>query len=314
MGRYVARRLLILVGQVFLVATIVFLLIRLVPGDPARAILGESAGEEQVAKVRTQLGIDRPLPEQYVRWLGRTAQGDLGVSISSGRPVSLDIQQRIGNTVELIVLSIVVSLVIGMPLGVLAALRANRPTDYVISSVAVLGLSLPSFVVGTIMLLVFGLRLGWLPPSQFVPWQDDLAQHLRVVALPVLALSASTIAVIIRMTRSAMLEVVRQDYIRTARAKGLADQTVIWRHALRNALNPVVSIVGLEVAALLGGTVIVETIFNWPGLSSLLIAGVRARDYPVVQGVVLLIAVLTVLINLIVDLVYGWLDPRISYS
>ena len=314
MGRYVARRLLQLVVQVFLVATVVFLLIRLVPGDPARAILGETAAEEQLAKVRSQLGIDRPLPEQYVTWLGRTARGDLGTSISSGRPVMLDIQQRIGNTVELIVLSILFSLVVGMPLGILAALRANRPADYVISSAAVLGLSLPSFVVGTILLLVIGLRLGWLPPSQFVPWQQDLGQHLRVVALPVIALSASTIAVIIRMTRSAMLEVVRQDYIRTARAKGLGDRTVIARHALRNALNPVVSIVGLEIAALLGGTVIIETIFNWPGLSSLLIAGVRARDYPVVQGVVLLIAVLTVLINLIVDLVYGWLDPRISYS
>jgi peptide/nickel transport system permease protein len=314
MGRYVARRLLQLVVQVFLVATVVFLLIRLVPGDPARAILGETAAEEQVAKVRNQLGIDRPLPEQYVTWLGRTARGDLGTSISSGRPVMLDIQQRIGNTVELIVLSILVSLLIGMPLGIVAALRANRPTDYVISSAAVLGLSLPSFVVGTILLLVVGLKLGWLPPSQFVPWQQDLGQHLRVIALPVIALSASTIAVIIRMTRSAMLEVVRQDYVRTARAKGLSDRTVIVRHTLRNALNPVVSIVGLEIAALLGGTVIVETIFNWPGLSSLLIAGVRARDYPVVQGVVLLIAVLTVLINLIVDLVYGWLDPRISYS
>jgi peptide/nickel transport system permease protein len=272
MGRYVARRLLQLIVQVFLVATVVFLLIRLVPGDPARAILGETAAEEQVLKVRSQLGIDRPLPEQSVTWLGRTARGDFGTSISSGRPVMLDIQQRIGNTVELIVLSVLVSL------------------------------------------LVVGLRLGWLPPSQFVPWQQDLGQHLKVIALPVFALSASAIAVIIRMTRSAMLEVVRQDYIRTARAKGLNDQVVISRHALRNALNPVVSIVGLEIAALLGGTVIVETIFNWPGLSSLLIAGVRARDYPVVQGVVLLIAVLTVLINLIVDLVYGWLDPRISYS
>jgi peptide/nickel transport system permease protein len=314
MGRYVARRLLQLVVQVFLVATVVFLLIRLVPGDPARAILGETAQEEQIAKVRSQLGIDRPLPEQYVTWLGRTARGDLGTSISSGRPVMLDIQQRIGNTVELIVLSVLVSLIIGMPLGILAALRSNRPADYVISSAAVLGLSLPSFVVGTILLLVVGLRLRWLPPSQFVPWQQDLAQHLRVIALPVIALSASTIAVIIRMTRSSMLEVVRQDYIRTARAKGLGDRVVIARHALRNALNPVVSIVGLEIAALLGGTVIVETIFNWPGLSSLLIAGVRARDYPVVQGVVLLIAVLTVLINLLVDLIYGWLDPRISYS
>lgn len=314
MGRYVARRLLLLVVQVFLVATVVFLLLRLVPGDPARAILGETASEEQVAKVRSQLGIDRPFLEQYGAWFGRLLRGDLGTSVVTGRPVMLDVQQRIGNTIELIVLSTIVSLLFGIPLGIAAALRANRPTDYALSSFAMLGLSLPSFVVGTLMLLVFGLMLRWLPPAQFVPWSVDPGQHLRVVILPVLALAASSTAVVLRMTRSSMLEVVGQDYIRTARAKGLSGWPVIFGHALRNALNPVVSIVGLELAALLGGTVIVESIFNWPGLSSLLIGGVRARDYPVVQGVVLLIAVLTVLINLLVDLVYGWLDPRISYS
>ncbi|MBA2518969.1 MAG: ABC transporter permease [Chloroflexia bacterium] len=314
MGRYVSRRLLLLVVQVILVATVVFLLIRLVPGDPARAILGETASEEQVARVRTLLGIDRPIHEQYVSWIGRVARGDFGTSVISGRPVMLDIQQRIGNTVELIALSTIVSLLIGIPLGIVAALRANRATDYALSSFAMLGLSLPSFVVGTIMLLVFGLMLRWLPPAQFVPWYVDPGQHLRVIILPVIALSLSSVAVVLRMTRSSMLEVIRQDYIRTARAKGLSGRLVILRHALRNSLNPVVSIVGLELAALLGGTVIVESIFNWPGLSSLLIAGVRSRDYPVVQGVVLLIAVLTVLINLLVDLVYGWLDPRISYA
>lgn len=314
MGPYVSRRLLLLVIQVILVATAVFLLIRLVPGDPARAILGETASEEQVARVRSVLGIDRPIHEQYVSWIGRVARGDFGTSVISGRPVMLDIQQRIGNTVELIVLSTAVSLIIGIPLGILAALRANRVTDYTLSSFAMLGLSLPSFVVGTVMLLVFGLMLRWLPPAQFIPWYVDPGQHLRVVILPVVALSLSSVAVVLRMTRSSMLEVIRQDYIRTARAKGLSGRLVILRHALRNSLNPVVSIVGLELAALLGGTVIVESIFNWPGLSSLLIAGVRSRDYPVVQGVVLLIAVLTVLINLLVDLVYGWLDPRISYS
>lgn len=314
MGRYVSRRLLLLVVQVILVATVVFLLIRLVPGDPARAILGETASEEQVARVRSQLGIDQPLPVQYGAWLGRLARGDLGTSVISGRPVMLDVQQRIGNTIELIVLSTIISLMVGIPLGIAAALRANRAADYLLSSVAMLGLSLPSFVVGTLMLLIFGLTLRWLPPAQFVPWNVDLGQHLRVIVLPVVALAASSTAVVLRMTRSSMLEVVRQDYIRTARAKGLSGRLVILRHALRNSLNPVVSIVGLELAALLGGTVIVESIFNWPGLSSLLIAGVRSRDYPVVQGVVLLIAVLTVVINLLVDLVYGWLDPRISYS
>lgn len=304
----------LLVVQVFLVATVVFLLIRLVPGDPARAILGETASEEQVARVRSQLGIDRPFIEQYGVWLGRLTRGDLGTSVVTGRPVMLDVRQRIGNTIELIVLSTIVSLMAGIPLGIVAALRANRPADYALSSVAMLGLSLPSFVVGTLMLLIFGLSLRWLPPAQFVPWSVDPGQHLRVIILPVLALAASSTAVVLRMTRSSMLEVVRQDYMRTARAKGLGASVVILRHGLRNALNPVVSIVGLELAALLGGTVIVESIFNWPGLSSLLIGGVRSRDYPVVQGVVLIIAVLTVTINLLVDLVYGWLDPRISYT
>jgi peptide/nickel transport system permease protein len=300
--------------QVVLVASVVFLLLRIVPGDPARAILGETANDEQVATMRQRLGIDRPVYEQYGSWMGRVARGDLGTSVISGRSVLLDVRLRIGNTAELIALSTILSLVVGMPLGIVAALRANRSADYLLSSLAVLGLSLPSFVVGTVLLLVFGLTLRWLPQAQFVSWAEDPAQHLRVLILPVVTLAASSTAVVMRMTRSSMLEVIRQDYIRTARSKGLTGGAVVARHALRNAINPVVSIVGLELAALLGGTVIVETIFNWPGLSSLLIAGVRARDYPVVQGVVLVIAVLTVLINLLVDLVYGLLDPRISYA
>ncbi len=314
MGTYVARRLLLLGVQVVLVASAVFLLLRIVPGDPARAILGETASDEQVATMRQRLGIDRSVPEQYGAWMGRLARGDLGTSVISGRSVLLDVRLRIGNTAELIAFSTVLSLAVGMPLGIVAALRANRSADYLLSSLAILGLSLPSFVVGTVLLLVFGLALRWLPQTRFVPWSDDPGQHLRALVLPVITLAASSAAVVMRMTRSSMLEVIRQDYIRTARAKGLAGGTVVVRHALRNAINPVVSIVGLELAALLGGTVIVETIFNWPGLSSLLIAGVRARDYPVVQGVVLVIAVLTVLINLLVDLVYGLLDPRISYG
>ena len=221
MSRYISRRLLILVVQVILVATVVFLLLRLVPGDPARAILGETASEEQLARVRSQLGIDRPFHEQYGEWLGRLVRGDLGTSVVTGRPVMLDVQQRIGNTIELIVLSTLVSLLAGIPLGIVAALRANRLADYALSSVAMLGLSLPSFVVGTLMLLVFGLTLRWLPPAQFVAWNVDPGQHLRVIILPVLALAASSMAVVLRMTRSSMLEVVRQDYIRTARAKGL---------------------------------------------------------------------------------------------
>ncbi|MDI3339393.1 MAG: ABC transporter permease [Sphaerobacter sp.] len=314
MTRYLARRGLYLLVQVLVVATLVFLLLRLVPGDPARAILGETATEDQVARVRRELGLDRPIYAQYVSWMGKVLQGDLGTSITSGRPVATDVRDRLGNTLELIVLATVASLIVGLPLGVIAGLRANRLPDFVLSAAAMLGLSLPGFVVGTVLLLIFALRLRWLPQSQYVAWSENPVEHLKLLVLPVLTLASSAAAVVMRMTRSSMLEVVRQDYIKLARAKGLSERVVILRHALKNAINPVVSVVGLELATLLGGTVIVETIFGWPGLSSLLIAGVRARDYPVVQGVVLLIAVLTILINLAIDIAYAVLDPRIRYS
>lgn len=314
MTRYLARRLVYLLIQVLLIATTVFLLIRLVPGDPARAVVGETASEEQVAVMRQRLGIDRPFWEQYVIWMGGVLRGDLGKSIINSDPIGSQIALRIGNTFELAVLSTLAALLIGIPLGVLAAVRANRAPDFVVSTLAMLGLSLPGFVVGTILLLVFGLMLRWLPQQQYVPFTVNPRQHIELLILPVVTLAASTSAVMMRMTRASMLEVVRQDYVRTARAKGLTTTVVLMRHALRNALNPVVSLVGLELSVLLGGTVIVETIFGWPGLSSLLLAGVRSRDYPTVQAVVLVIAVLTILINLIVDLVYGMLDPRIRYS
>lgn len=314
MTQYLSRRGIYLLVQLLVVATVVFMLLRLVPGDPARAILGDTATEEQVARVRHQLGLDQPIYRQYVSWMADVLRGDLGTSITSGRPVATDVRDRLGNSLELIVLATALSLIIGLPLGIIAGLRANRLPDFVLSAAAMLGLSLPGFVVGTVLLLIFALRLRWLPQTQFVEWSEDPAGHFKLVILPVLTLAASTVAVIMRMTRSSMLEVVRQDYIKLARAKGLSERMVILRHALRNAINPVVSVVGLELATLLGGTVIVETIFGWPGLSSLLIAGVRARDYPVVQGVVLLIAVLTILINIAVDIAYAVLDPRIRVS
>lgn len=314
MGTFLARRLLQMLLQVFVAATVIFFLVRLVPGNPAVAVLGDNATEDQIQRITAQMGLDKPVWDQYLTYLGNVVRGDLGVSLISGRDVATDIRLRIGNTLELAIISVLISLIVGMPLGILAALRANRAPDVVISSSAALGLALPSFVVGTVLILIFGLKLGWLPQSRFVEFRDDPVQHIKQIILPVATLSASAIAVVMRMTRSSMLEVVRQDYIRTARAKGLIEKTVVLRHALRNAINPVVSIIGLELAALLGGTVIVETIFNWPGLSSLLMSGVRSRDYPVIQGVVLLICVLTILINLLVDIAYGLLDPRIRYE
>jgi peptide/nickel transport system permease protein len=314
MGSFFTRRIFQLLLQAFLAATVIFFLIRLVPGDPVRAVLGENATEEQVQVVRGQLGLDEPVYQQYVEYLGNVVQGDFGKSVISGRPVMTDIRLRLGNTLELAIISVIVSILLGIPLGIIAALKANRAPDVILSSTSALGLALPGFVVGTVLLLIFSLKLGWLPLGRFVSFRDDPVQHIKLIILPVATLSASAIAVVMRMTRSSMLEVVRQDYIRTARAKGLMERTVVVRHALRNSINPVISIIGLELAALLGGTVIVETIFNWPGLSSLLISGVRSRDYPVVQGTVLLICILTIVINLLVDVTYGLLDPRIRHG
>lgn len=314
MGTFIARRMIALLVQVFFVAVLVFLMLRLVPGDPARGILGETASEEQIATMRHQLGIDRPLPTQFADWFGGVLRLDLGKSIISGRSVAGDISDRIVNSLELIFLAIILSLIVAIPLGVIAGMRSNSPTDVALSSFAMLGLSLPSFVTGTVLVLIFGLRLRWLPQARFVSFGDDPVAHLKLVILPAVTLGFGNAAVILRMTRSSMLEVLRQDYVRTARAKGLRESRVIFGHTLRNAINPVVSIVGLEVATLLGGMVIVEQIFNWPGLSTLLLSGVLSRDYPVVQGVVLVIAVLTIVINVIVDILYAVLDPRIRLS
>lgn len=314
MGAFITRRLITLVVQLFCVAVLVFLMLRLVPGDPARGILGERATEEQIAEMQHQLGLDQPLHEQFITWFGGVLTFDLGKSIITGRSVEGDILDRIMNSGELIVIAVILSLVIAIPLGAIAGIRANRPTDVVLSTLAMLGLSLPSFVTGTVLVLVFGLKLGWIPQSSFVSWSDDPIAHMKLLILPGLTLGFTNAAVILRMTRSSILEVFRQDYVRTARAKGLAEKRVILVHALRNAINPVISVVGLEIATLLGGMVIVEQIFNWPGLSTLLLTGVSSRDYPVVQGVVLVIAVLTIVINVIVDILYAVLDPRIRLS
>jgi len=313
-GAYIARRLILLVLQALGVASFVFLLLQMVPGDPARAILGETATAEQIAAMRAKLGIDRPVWVQYADWLSKLAQGNLGQSVISGRFVATDLADRLPRTLELVLTSTLLGLVLAVPLGTLAAINRNGPLDLAISTLALFGLSLPAFVVGTLLLLVFVLHLGLVPAMRFVAFDQNPGEHLRLLILPVVTLGLSNAAVLLRMMRSSMLEVINQDYIRTARAKGLAPARVLAGHALKNALNPVLTLTGLEIGTLLGGTVIVEFIFGWPGLSTLLLSGVRERDYPVVQGTVLLISVLFVSINLLVDLLYGWLDPRIRYA
>lgn len=301
--------------MVFVVATIVALAIHLVPGDPAYVILGEDqVTEERVAAVREDLGLNRPIYVQYAEWLVNIAQADPGESLISGRSIREDMALRIPRTLELGISSLVVSIVIGIPLGVAAAKYRNGLPDVLITSFSVLGLSVPIFVVGPLLILFFSLYLGILPTSGYVPFGEDPLRHLSRLALPAISLGILSAATIIRMTRSSVLEVLGEDYVRTARAKGVGERSVLMLHALRNAMIPVVAITGLQLGTLLGSSVLVEQIFNWPGISTYLITAINQRDYPAVQAVVLVIAIAFILINLLTDLTYALLDPRIKYE
>lgn len=297
------------------VATIIFFLIHFVPGDPALTIVGEeNASPEKLAAVRSALGLDRPLLLQYTTWLLRIVRGDLGRSFVTARPVGLDLALRLPRTFELIAAAVLLAVVMGTPLGALAARRRNSGLDLTASVVALLGISAPVFVTGTLMVLLLSVHLRVLPSSGWTAFAGNPAEHIARLLMPAVVLSLAMSAVIMRMTRSSLLEVILQDYIRTARAKGLSERAVLFRHALRNSLIPVVTVVGVQMGNLLGGSVIVEEVFAWPGVSTYLITGISQRDYPVVQGVVLVICLAFVLINLGVDLLYGFLDPRIKYE
>ncbi|MDR7544775.1 MAG: ABC transporter permease [Armatimonadota bacterium] len=303
---YVVRRLLHLVPVLLGISFLVFLLVHLVPGDPVRVMLQDVGSPEQVERVRHQLGLDRPLAVQYASFLARAVRGDFGRSIHTRRPVAAEIRFRIPYTVRMAVAAMLVAVVIGIVLGSIAAMHHQSALDYGTMVVALAGVSLPSFWFGLVLILVFSLHLRWLPPTG--------ADSLLHLVLPAITLGSGAAAIIARLTRSSMLEVLRQDYIRTARAKGVTDRRMVYRHALKNALIPVVSIVGLQFASLLGGAVIVETVFGWPGIGRLAVDAIFNRDIPVIQAVVLVAAAIFVLVNLLVDLLYGWLDPRIRYG
>lgn len=312
---YTLRRLAQAVALVLVVATLVAVFIHLIPGDPVYVILGENnVTPERVAAVRAELGLDRPIPVQYADWLGRVARGDFGDSLTSRRPIGGDLLLRLPRTLELILVSTLLSVAVGIPLGVVAATYRNRLPDLFVSTVALVGVSAPVFVVGTLLLLVFGVRWGILPATGYVAFAEDPLGHLQHLILPSVTLATLETAVVLRMTRSSMLEVLAEDYVRTARAKGLDGRVILYGHALRNALIPVLTIIGVQIGSSLGGTVLVELIFNWPGLSSYLVTGINQRDYPVVQAVVLVIAALFILLNLLTDLIYAVVDPRIRYG
>ena len=310
---YVLRRLLAVVPVLAFVAVFVFALLQLTPGDPAAVLAGDYATPEQIAAIRTQLGLDRPVLTQFFTWLGNVLTGDLGVSIYSGKEVSQLIGQRIEPTLVLTVLTIVIAVCTAIPLGALAAYRAGGWLDRVVMSVAVAGYSTPVFVVGYLLVYIFSMQLQWFPTQGYVPLAESLAGCLRSVCLPALTLAFLYMGLIARVTRASVLEVLSEDYIRTARAKGLRQPQVLVRHALKNAAIPIVTVVGIGIAALLGGVVVTETVFNIPGLGRLAADAISRRDYPIVQALILLFAATYAAINLLVDLGYLLFDPRIRY-
>jgi ABC-type dipeptide/oligopeptide/nickel transport system permease component len=313
MRQYILRRLLILPVTVFGASVLVFMVLHLVPGNPAQVIAGADAPPATVEAITRELGLDKPLPEQYWNYLKHTLQGDLGRSLRSKRPVADDIRDALPNTLRLAVLAAVITPLIAIPLGILAAAKQGTPLDTSVTFLATIGITMPTFATGLILIFVFGVRFGWLPISGIGGpiWTLDGLKH---VLLPAIALSLGSIAVVARLSRSALLEVLNQDYIRTARAKGLRDRQVVLRHGLKNALLPIVTVFGLQIGGLLSGAVVTETVFAWPGIGRLAVSAIAGRDFPVIQGCLLVVATLFVLVNLAVDLLYAVIDPRIHYN
>lgn len=314
MKTYVLRRLLALIPVALVVATVAFVLIHLAPGDPAAIIAGPDAPADDVAQLRRTLGLEQPLHVQLVRWYGRLIQGDLGQSIFLRKPVLDAIIDRAEPTLLLTLSAIFIAALIGVPTGVLSARHHNTATDQAFMVFALIGISIPNFLLGLLFVLVFGVWLGLFPVAGYSPLEDGWLATARSLVLPAFSLGLVQSALIARIARSSMLDVMREQYITTSRAKGLAERLVVYKHALRNALVPTVTVIGISFAVLISGAVVVETVFNIPGLGRLVVSAVARRDYPVVQGVVLVIAGVYMLVNLLVDLSYLVIDPRVKYQ
>ncbi|MFH1153202.1 MAG: ABC transporter permease [Pseudomonadota bacterium] len=315
MINYIIKRVGIALLTIWLILTVVFFLVRMLPGDAVLSMAGQSPKgmtAEQRANLRHKLGLDRPVHIQYVDWLSKAVQGDLGISINSRRPVLRDVLVRIPRTIELTIIALIIGLIIALPGGVISALHRNSFIDVSINGVLVLLGSTPTYIVGLFLLLLFGLHLGWVPTGGFVEFHKNPGQHIRLLILPSLNLGLWIGAVAGRMTRHSMLEVLSQDYIRTAFAKGLSKRVVYYVHALKNAMIPVVTAIGLQVGALLGGAVLTEVVFTWPGLGSAFVSSVMRRDYPTIQGILIVTITMFIFTNLIVDILVMFLDPRIS--
>lgn len=317
MTSFILKRLATGVVLVWIVLTLIFIMLQTVPGDPAVQLLtgagGGAVSPEAVEAMRAQLGLDLPVWQQYWNYLTGVFTGDLGTSFSDGREVSAMILERLPRTLELVLLAVLLALLIGIPLGSLAARRGGL-TDSTISVLTSIGMSVPVYIIGTIFVLYLSIYLGWFPSGGFREINEDFIGHFTRLILPAVALSLGIISIVSRMTRSAVLENLQQDWVRTARSWGLGEKKVFNKYVLRNSMTPVATVTGLQVGSLLGGTVLIEQVFIWPGLSSLLIESVVARDFPVVQGIVIVLSVVFILINLFVDILYGYLDPRVRAS
>lgn len=318
MRQYALKRIALIVPTVLLVTVIVFAVMRLIPGDPALVILSDgdaSFTQEELDALRKELGTDRPIPVQYIEWIGGLAKGDLGDSIwRTGRPVWDLLGPRVPRTLQLAVMAIIIAVVIAVPLGVLSAIKPDSPLDLISRVITLVGISLPTFFAGVLVVLLLSRGFGWLPPLGYTELWEDPWTNIRQMFLPALVLGFYDMAFIARVTRSSMMEIIREDYMRTARAKGLAEQVVLVRHGLKNAVLPILTISGWQFGRLFGGTVIIESIFRIPGIGTLLIETVFQRDFPTIQAIIVVVALSIVVINLLVDLLYGWLDPRIRYA
>ncbi len=315
MVEYVLRRILLAIPTILLVMFMTFMLLRLVPGSLVEIMMAERpyATADDKAELEKQLGLDEPIPTQFVKYVFNVVQGDLGISPWTTTPVTEELGRRLPVTLEFGLLAIICGLMISLPVGVTAAIRQDTIADYIGRSFAILALSIPSFFTATI-LIVFGPKMGWTPPLIYKGWSDGPLEHLYYFLVPAILLGVTLAGSVMRMTRTMMLEVLRQDYIRTAWAKGLRERSVILRHAVKNAFIPVITIIGLQVGIAISGTIIIESIFNMPGVGRYFVGAILQRDYPSVQGVVLVLATVVVFVNLLIDLTYGWLDPRIRFS
>jgi peptide/nickel transport system permease protein len=311
--RYIVKRLFIAIPSLLIASVVVFALPRLIPGDAVQLMLEEKAYAKDIEELRAKLGLNRPLHVQYVEWAGRAVRGDLGESLWTKRPVLEEIGHRLPITLELALIALAISLLIALPVGIIAAVRQDSLGDLVARSVAILGLSVPGFWLATLVIVLPAIWWNWRPSADFTPFTTDPVANLRHMWLPALVLGIAAAAALMRLTRGMLLEVLRQDYVRTAWSKGLAERAIVFKHALRNGIIPVVTLLGTQLPQIIGGTVVIETIFGLPGMSRFLFDAINQRDYPVIQGVNLIVVSTVVMVNLAVDALYAVLDPRIRY-